>query len=212
MFNIKKYREIKGFLEKNKKNTDIIAISKNHSLESVLLAINYGVRIFGENRVNEAKSKFLDLKAKIPDLELHLTGPLQSNKVKDAVRLFDVFHTLDREKIAKELGKYSIELINKKIFIQVNTGEEESKSGVYINHLDEFYKYCSKDLSLNIVGLMCIPPINDIPEKHFDLLKKLSNNLNLENLSIGMSNDYNKAISFNPRYIRLGTILFGKRV
>ena len=208
MFNIEKYREIKGFL---KKTTDIIAISKNHPIESVEKAIKMGVKIFGENRVNEAKLKFSDIKNKLPEIELHLTGPLQSNKVKDAVKLFDVFHTLDREKIANEFKKYDFELKNKKIFVQVNTGNEETKSGVSSDTLAEFVKYCRHDLNLNIVGLMCIPPINDIPKNHFEALRQLANKNNLKELSIGMSNDYMEALSFNPRYIRLGTLLFGNR-
>ena len=208
MFNIDKYREIKGFL---KKTTDIIAISKNHPIESVEKAIKMGVKIFGENRVNEAKLKFSDIKNNLPEIELHLTGPLQSNKVKDAVKLFDVFHTLDREKIANEFKKYDFELKNKKIFVQVNTGNEETKSGVSSDTLAEFVKYCRYDLNLNIVGLMCIPPINDIPKNHFEALRQLANKNNLKELSIGMSNDYMQALSFNPRYIRLGTLLFGNR-
>ena len=211
MFNIQKYIEIKDFLEKNQKSTEIIAISKNHPRESVLEAIQKGVLIFGENRVMEAKSKFTELKQKYPNLQLHLTGPLQSNKVKDALKLFDVIHTLDREKIAKEFSKQQELIEQKKIFIQVNTGEEISKSGVSPNQLDSFVNYCKKELKLNIVGLMCIPPINESPNKHFQILYNLAKKNALKNLSIGMSNDYKAAINFNPSYIRLGTILFGSR-
>ncbi|MDC2979419.1 YggS family pyridoxal phosphate-dependent enzyme [Pelagibacteraceae bacterium] len=211
MFNINKYEEIRDFLKKNAKISEIIAISKNHPKEYVLEAISHGVKIFGENRVLEAKNKFMDIKNNHPGIELHLTGPLQSNKVKMAVDIFDVFHTLDREKIAKEFSKFSDRLKNKKIFIQVNTGDEIAKSGVSISDLKEFKNYCVRDLSLNIVGLMCIPPINDPPEVHFRLLSDLANKNNLNELSIGMSGDYKKAIDFNPSYIRLGTILFGNR-
>ena len=211
MFNINKYEEIRDFLKKNAKISEIIAISKNHPKEYVLEAISHGVKIFGENRVLEAKNKFMDIKNNHPGIELHLTGPLQSNKVKMAVDIFDVFHTLDREKIAKEFSKFSHRLKNKKIFIQVNTGDEIAKSGVSISDLKEFKNYCVRDLSLNIVGLMCIPPINDPPEVHFRLLSDLANKNNLNELSIGMSGDYKKAIDFNPAYIRLGTILFGNR-
>ena len=211
MFNIDKYKEIKQIIEKTNKNSQIIAISKNHPKESIHNAINAGVKIFGENRVMEAKSKFVDIKNNNSEVELHLTGPLQSNKVKEAVRLFDVFHTLDREKIAVEFRKHSENLQNKKIFIQVNTGEEENKSGISIKYLDEFIKYCSLDLKLNIVGLMCIPPIFDPPQTHFKMLKILANKNNLNQLSIGMSNDYEEALKFNPSYIRLGTVLFGER-
>ena len=211
MFNINKYAEIRDFLKKNKKTCEIIAISKNHPKEYVLDAIGKGVKIFGENRVLEAKNKFMEIKKNYPEIELHLTGPLQSNKVKMAVDIFDVFHTLDREKIAREFSRLSDRLKNKKIFIQVNTGAEIAKSGVSISDLKEFKNYCVRDLSLNIVGLMCIPPINDPPEVHFRLLSDLANKNNLNELSIGMSGDYKKAINFNPTYIRLGTILFGNR-
>ncbi len=158
MFDIKKYEEIREFIQKNQKTTEIIAISKNHPKESVVEAINAGVFIFGENRVLEAKNKFHDLKLQFPQIQLHLTGPLQSNKVKTALSLFDVFHTLDREKIAKEFSKESHLLQKKKIFIQVNIGEETNKSGVYPKHLKDFIYFCCKDMSLNISGLMCIPP------------------------------------------------------
>ncbi len=211
MFNINKYKEINDFLKKNNKFCQIIAISKNHPKSSVLEAINHGVKIFGENRVLEAKTKFLEIRQNYHEIELHLTGPLQSNKVKMAVDIFDVFHTLDREKIAKEFVKFNDKLKNKKIFIQVNTGDETTKSGISISNLKDFKNYCVKDLNLNIVGLMCIPPVDDSPDVHFKLLSELANKNNLNELSIGMSGDYEKAINFNPTYIRLGTILFGNR-
>ena len=211
MFNTKKYTEIRDFIEKNNKNTQIIAISKNHSKESVIEAISSGVSVFGENRVMEAKSKFLELKKNNTKIELHLTGPLQSNKVKEAVSLFDVFHTMDREKIAIEFSKHANVVKQKKIFIQVNTGDEETKSGIRSNELSEFVNFCRKDKKLNIIGLMCIPPIDDDPKKHFNILKDLLSKNNLNQLSIGMSNDYKAALDYNPSYIRLGTILFGKR-
>mgnify|MGYP001342940730 CR=1 FL=1 len=211
MFNYKKYSEIRDFLKKNTESCQIIAISKNHPLESVLEAVNFGVRVFGENRVMEAKNKFYNLKNQNHDIRLHLTGPLQSNKVKTALQLFDVFHTLDREKIANEFSKHSNQVKNKEIFIQVNTGEENSKSGIYPKQVAEFVNYCVKDISLNIIGLMCIPPIEDDPKIHFNFLKKLAVENNLKKLSIGMSSDYEQAIKFNPTYIRLGTILFGNR-
>ena len=211
MFNFEKYTEILSFIKKDQENCQIVAISKNHPKESVLEAINKGVLVFGENRVMEAKEKFENLKEIHPKLELHLTGPLQSNKVKIAAKLFDVFHTLDREKIAREFSKYKDIISNKKIFIQVNTGEETNKSGVYPSELKKFSQYCIKDLELNICGLMCIPPVDENPEKHFELLKNLSKENNLNELSIGMSSDYKEALNFNPRYIRIGTVLFGSR-
>jgi len=211
MFNYKKYGEICDFIEKRSLKTKIVSISKNHSKESVLEAISAGVNIFGENRVSEAKSKFEELKKTYPKIQLHLTGALQSNKVKQAISIFDVFHTLDREKIAKEFFKFKDEIKNKKIFIQVNTGEEQSKSGISPRDLKEFKSFCTNDMMLNICGLMCIPPVLDNPDEHFTLLQNLAKENQLDQLSIGMSGDYEFALNFNPSYIRLGTILFGKR-
>lgn len=211
MFKIDKFNEIDQIIKNKQIPCEIVAISKNHAQESVLFAINHGVRIFGENRVMEAKQKFEQLKKQNKDLELHLTGPLQSNKVKEAVNLFDVFHTLDREKIAREFSKYPNELKNKKIFIQVNTGEETTKSGIFPRDLRNFTHYCKDTLKLNIVGLMCIPPIKDDPNRHFLILQRLASDNKLSELSIGMSNDYIIALEYSPTYIRLGTILFGTR-
>ena len=212
MFNIKKFNEIKQILKKKAENCQIIAISKNHPRESVSEAIEHGVLEFGENRVAEAKEKFNELKTIHPNIKLHLTGPLQSNKVKIASSLFDIFHTLDREKIAIEFSKHKDKLFKKEIFIQVNTGKEKNKSGIFPNELFEFKDFCINDMELNIVGLMCIPPIKDDPRVHFKILQDLLQKCNLNKLSIGMSNDYEVAIKFNPAYIRLGTILFGKRI
>ncbi len=211
MFNIKKFLEIQDLLKKNHKKSQIIAISKNHPQQSVLDAIKNGVYVFGENRVLEAKDKFTELKKTNPNIELHLTGPLQSNKVKLAISVFDVFQTLDREKIAKEFFKYKEKLVGKRFFIQVNTGEEDNKSGIYSKYLNEFLSFCQIDIGLNIVGLMCIPPINENPKVHFKKLQLLARENNLNKLSIGMSGDYLDALEFNPSYIRLGTILFGER-
>ena len=211
MIHFNKYTEILEEIKKTKGSTEIVAISKNHQMTSVENAIKKGVRIFGENRVIEAKNKFKDLITNYPDIELHLTGPLQSNKVKEASKLFDVFHTLDREKIAIEFNKNLEQIKTKKFFIQVNTGEEKTKSGISPNDVKSFTSYCINDLKINVVGLMCIPPIKDDPSIHFKLLKNLLESIMLKELSIGMSNDYKKALSFNPSYIRLGTILFGSR-
>ena len=211
MFNIKKYNEINDFLKKTSNSARIVAISKNHPLESILQAVNAGVFTFGENRVQEAQEKFQKLKQDNKKIELHLTGPLQSNKVKIAVRLFDVFHTLDREKIAREFAKYIELLRNKKIFLQVNTGKEKTKSGIFPEDTRDFLFFLKQELKLPIIGLMCIPPANDDPTYHFNKLKLLANENKIDELSIGMSDDYEKALQFNPTYIRLGTILFGKR-
>ena len=212
MFNIKKYNEIRDFLKKTSNPAKIIAISKNHPLKSILEAVNAGVYIFGENRVQEAQEKFQKLKLDNTKIELHLTGPLQSNKVKPAIHLFDVFHTLDREKIAREFSKYRELLVNKKIFLQVNTGKEKTKSGIFPEDTKDFLFFLRQEMKLPIIGLMCIPPIDDDPSHHFNKLKLLANENKIDELSIGMSDDYEKALQFNPTYIRLGTILFGKRL
>ena len=211
MFDSEKYREIMDKVQKRAESCKIIAISKNHPKESVIEALKIGVNIFGENRVVEAKEKFKDLKEDNPNIQLHLTGPLQSNKVKQALSIFDVFHTLDREKIAIEFSKHRDKITNKKIFIQVNTGKEQNKSGVYPTNLSEFINFCRNDLSLTISGLMCIPPVIDDPKLHFKMLQELAETNSVKELSIGMSNDYQHALDFKPSYIRLGTILFGKR-
>ncbi len=212
MFNNEKFNEIRDFLKKSNNNTKIVAISKNHPIESVLAAINSGVYIFGENKVQEAKDKFQKIKQNNPKIELHLTGPLQSNKVKVAISLFDVFHTLDREKIAREFSKYSEILVNKKIFLQVNTGKEKTKSGIFPEEVKDFLFFLKDELKIFIHGLMCIPPFDEEPSDHFFLLKTLADENKINELSIGMSDDYKKALQFNPTYIRLGTILFGKRL
>ena len=211
MFNIVKFREIKEILEKHSISGKIIAISKNHPLESVIEAINQGVYIFGENRVQEAQIKFLKIKQNNPKIELHLTGPLQSNKVKMALSLFDVFHTIDREKIAKEFSKHQNLIKDKKFFVQINTGKEKTKSGVYPEDTKDFLFFLKNEINLTIQGLMCIPPIEDDPKKHFIKLQKLARQNSLTELSIGMSGDYMQALPFKPAYIRLGTILFGER-
>ena len=211
MFNIDTYNKISQKIENFGKKTKIIAVSKNHPKTAVEIAISHGIRLFGENRVQEAKAKFMDLKKTHTDLELHLTGPLQTNKVKDAVKLFDVFHTLDREKLAKEFFKVE-GIENKKFFIQVNTGKEKTKSGIYLEELNQFINYCKIDLSINIIGLMCIPPINEDPKKHFSLLAEEAKKNNLPHLSMGMSADYMDAVELNASYIRIGTALFGERI
>ena len=211
MFNIDKYKKITEEIQFLGKKTQIIAVSKNHSKELVENALKHGVRIFGENRVQEAKIKFEGLRIKYPNLKLHLTGPLQTNKTKEAIKLFDVFHTLDREKLVKELIKFPEKLKNKSFFIQVNTGNEETKSGIKLEETKEFLKMCRSKGINNILGLMCIPPVNEDPKTHFRLISNLSNDLSLGGASIGMSSDYLDALDFNPQYIRLGTTLFGRR-
>ena len=207
----KKYQEIQGFIRKYQKTTKIVAISKNHPKESVIEALKHGVRIFGENRVQEAKIKFVELFKEYPNLELHFTGTLQTNKVKSALQIFQVFQTIDREKLANEFQKFPNLTKDKKFLIQVNTGKESSKSGVMPNEAKDFIRYCVNELKLNIIGLMCMPPIAESPKLHFALLQKIAIENNINQLSMGMSNDYAEAVMLNATYIRLGTILFGKR-
>ena len=211
MFDFEEYQKIKKNIDFLGKNTEIIAISKNHPLEDVKKAISCGLEIFGENRVQEAELKFGDIKKINNNIKLHLTGPLQSNKVKQALRLFDVFHTLDREKLLRELIKFPESIKEKSFFIQINTGKERTKSGVFPEDAKSFLELC-KSLGLNnIDGLMCIPPINENPKKHFQIIINLTKEFGLGKPSIGMSADYMQALDYDPKYVRLGTILFGKR-
>ena len=211
MFSFEKYIQIKEKINKSGKKTEIIAISKNHPLNEVKAAILNGLKVFGENRVQEAKLKFENILKEHNDIKLHLTGPLQTNKVKNALDLFNVFHTLDREKLLREFAKFPEKIANKSFFIQVNTGYEESKSGVRPEDTKDFLDLCRLHKINNISGLMCIPPISESPKKHFQLIYNLSKDLQLGSPSIGMSSDYMDALEFDPQYIRLGTILFGKR-
>ncbi|MEM7619094.1 MAG: YggS family pyridoxal phosphate-dependent enzyme [Pseudomonadota bacterium] len=191
---------------------NLIAVSKTQDENSITPLLEAGHRIFGENRVQEAQKKWPQLKATYPGVELHLIGPLQSNKTKEAVALFDVIHTVDRSKIAKTI-KDQMETQDKqlKLFIQVNTGEEPQKAGIATEQLDEFVEYCQHDLRLPIAGLMCIPPMEEEPALHFALLAKKASALGLKELSMGMSADYETAIQFGATYIRVGTALFGER-
>ncbi len=212
MFNIQQYQKIRKNIDLLGKKTKIIAISKNHSLGDVESAISFGVEIFGENRVQEAKAKFEDIKRRNTKIKLHLTGPLQSNKVRQALGLFDVFHTLDREKLLRELSKFPEIIKGKYFYVQINTGKETTKSGVFPENTKKFLDLCKSYGLNNINGLMCVPPINENPTKHFQLITDLTKELRLGRPSIGMSGDYLQALHFDPKYIRLGTVLFGKRL
>ncbi len=190
----------------------IVAVSKRQPVEKIISVLDDGHRIFGENRVVEALEKFIPLKEKYDDIELHLIGHLQTNKVKDAVRVFDVIQTIDSVKLADKL-KAEMDKQGKNIpcFIQVNTGDEDQKGGVAIDGLNELYNHCVDDLGLNIKGLMCIPPQDDVPDLHFALLHKLAKEIGVDNLSMGMSVDYKSAIKFGATHIRVGTAIFGER-
>ena len=193
----------------------LIAVSKQFPKEIIQILVNKGHKIFGENKVQEAKSKWVDLKKENPkkNIELHLIGPLQSNKANLALDIFDVIQTVDREKIALKLKKYLEEKndIKKKFFIQVNIGGEKQKSGIEENLAQQFFKWCSNDLKLNIIGLMCIPPFGQPPEPFFKRLRNLCDQLNLEHASMGMSNDFESAIHHGATFVRVGTGIFGER-
>ncbi|MDY0872139.1 YggS family pyridoxal phosphate-dependent enzyme [Dongia rigui] len=190
----------------------LIAVSKTHPAEAVLAAITSGQTVFGENRVQEAQAKFPALKAMHPALELHLIGPLQSNKVREAVALFDVIQSVDREKLAQALAD---EMQKQKrvlrLFIQVNIGEEPQKAGVNPAEIDAFVKLCRDELKLGIDGLMCIPPADKHPAPYFALLREMARRNNLTELSMGMSGDFETAIQFGATHVRVGTAIFGQR-
>lgn len=183
----------------------LIAVSKHQPDNKIDEALNAGLRIFGENRVQEAQKRWEHRREQYNDLQLHLIGPLQTNKVKAACDLFDYIHTLDREKLARKIHDTRPDI---PCFIQVNIGAEAQKSGVLLNELNEFYYYCINDLSMNIIGLMAIPPIEDDAVLHFKLLSHNAAILGLKNLSMGMSNDFNLALEYGATHIRIGSKLF----
>ncbi len=190
----------------------LVAVSKTFSAGEIRSVIEAGHRIFGENRVQEAQGKWPALKAEFPNLELHLIGPLQSNKAKEAVALFDVIETVDREKIAAELAK-EMKKQGKapRLYIQVNTGSELQKAGIEPREAVAFVRHCREVHSLAIDGLMCIPPLEENPGPHFALLEKLALEAGVEKLSMGMSNDYELAIRFGATSVRVGSAIFGSR-
>ena len=191
---------------------EIIAVTKAFSLNNIIPLLEVGHNHFGENKIQEAETKWVKIKNQYPLLKLHMLGILQSNKAKKAVKLFDYIHSLDSFKLAEKIYKYEKELDKKiKIFIQINFGNENQKSGISLNKLNNFYNYCTKDLALNVIGLMCLPPINSDSSSCFKILKNTSDNLNLKHLSIGMSGDYENAIANGSTYLRLGTAILGPR-
>ena len=190
----------------------LVAVSKKHDATRIRAALNAGYRGFGENRVQEAQAKYPELRAEVPDIELHLVGPLQSNKAADAVALFDVIETVDRTKIARAL---SSEMQRQgrcpRLFVQVNIGEEPQKAGISPSLLDDFVTWCRDDLDLRIDGLMCIPPAEEDPALYFALLAETASRLAIPELSMGMSADYPTAIRLGATYVRVGTGVFGPR-
>ena len=211
---IERFNKIKSNINKLKpsKMVNIIAISKTFSLDHIKPLIDYGHNHFGENKVQEAIAKWTDIKKNNKNLNLHMVGKLQSNKAKDAVKLFDYIHSLDNQKLADALSKHQMSL-NKSLnyFIQVNIGNELQKSGIPVGELDPFYNYCKNEINLNILGLMVIPPNDNNPDKYFKSTYELNKSLALQDLSMGMSADYVEAIKHGATFIRVGSSIFGER-
>ena len=192
--------------------TEIIAVSKTFSMENILALIDYGHLDYGENKVQEALDKWTDVKRNKPNLNLHMIGKLQTNKVKYVVKLFDYIHSLDSIKLAKKISLEQNKIKrNLKIFIQINIGNEKQKNGVMIDEVENFYKLCVSDLNLDIIGLMCLPPANFDPSKSFEKMMQIAKELNLKKLSMGMSADYLTALKYNSTHIRIGSKIFGER-
>jgi pyridoxal phosphate enzyme (YggS family) len=207
--------EIKELLIKNNsqhKDLNIIIVCKTFSIDKILPLIETGHIHFGENKVQEAELKWKEVKKKHSNVKLHMVGNLQTNKVKTALTIFDYIHSVDNYKLAKKIVRYEKELDKKiKTFVQVNIGEESQKNGISPKNINQFVNYCRNSLSLNIIGLMCLPPINKNPEKYFLYLNQLRNQTDLCHLSMGMSNDYQIATKCGSTFLRIGSKILGKR-
>ena len=211
---IERYDKIKLNIVSTKpiQKVNIIAVSKTFSIEHIKPLVDHGHQHFGENKVQEAISKWSEIKKNNENLKLHMVGKLQSNKAKDAVKLFDYIHSLDSQKLADALAKHQMGLKKSlKYFIQVNIGNEIQKSGIPVCELDQFYNYCKNKIYLNIIGLMVIPPNDNNPEKYFKSLSELNKSLALQDLSMGMSADYIEAVKQGATFIRVGSSIFGER-
>ena len=214
---IQKYNDIISSIklkveeQKNLNLPKIIAVSKTFQLEKILPLINHGHLDYGENKVQEAINKWTEIKLKKSEINLHLIGKLQTNKVKLALKIFDYIHSVDSKKLAKKIAEEELKQNKKiKLFLQVNIGNEDQKSGIAKDELQDLYNYC-KDLKLDVVGLMCIPPANDEPEKYFKETNLLNKKLNLLELSMGMSSDYLQAVENSSTFLRIGSNIFGHR-
>lgn len=198
--------------QRNPTDVTLVAVSKTHPAETIEHALELGHRVYGENKVQEAEEKWPLLREQYADTTVHLIGPLQSNKTKRAVQLFDVIETLDRLKLAKALAR-DMDALSKRpeCYIQINTGEELQKAGVLPGQADEFIKVCREELLLPVVGLMCIPPASENPALHFGLLSEMAKRNGLSKLSMGMSGDYQVAVEFGATSVRVGTAIFGSR-
>jgi len=214
--NLAKIREkITQAANNSKRSIDsvtLIGVSKQQPDDRIEASLNAGLRVFGENRVQEAETRWLDRRKEFTDLELHLIGPLQTNKVRSAVRLFDVIQTVDRERLAHTLSRVMAEEgRNLPCFVEVNTGEEVQKAGISPGDTAAFVRTCFNKYSLNIVGLMCIPPATDIAAPHFAFLKQMADQLDLPYVSMGMSADYPTAVELGATHVRVGSAIFGER-
>jgi pyridoxal phosphate enzyme (YggS family) len=214
---VQKYKDIISAIDKKLEEQKInytpkvIAVSKTFKLEKILPLIEYGHLDYGENKVQEAIDKWSEIKLKKQNIKLHLIGKLQTNKVKHALKIFDYIHSVDSMKLAKKIADEQIKQNkNLKLFIQVNIGDEEQKSGIKVDQVKDLITF-SKQLNLNIVGLMCIPPINKEPDKYFKEINILSKKFNLQEISMGMSSDYLKAVENSSTYLRIGSSIFGQR-
>jgi pyridoxal phosphate enzyme (YggS family) len=211
MFIIKNYINISNSIQSLSKKTTLVVVTKNQQLNNINLLIKANHLHFGENRVQDASLKWKDLILENLQLKLHLIGKLQSNKAKDAFELFHYIHTLDNEKLAKIFSKLESNNLKKiKYFIQVNIANEIQKNGISVDKANEFIKYCIDDLKLNIIGLMCIPPVEGDPSHYFKSLSELAKVNNLKELSMGMSNDYECAINYGATFVRVGSKIFSK--
>ena len=209
MYIIKNYNYVFKSVQSLSQNTSLIVVTKNQDLDSINLLVKANHINFGENRVQEASLKWKNLILNNPQLKLHLIGKLQSNKAKDAFEIFHYIHTLDNEKLAQIFSKLeSISIKKIKYFIQVNIANETQKNGILVDKVNQFIKYCINDLKLNIVGLMCIPPLKDDPSQYFENLAELAKINNLSELSMGMSNDYECAIKNGATFVRIGSKIF----
>ena len=190
---------------------ELIAVSKRQSIDNILSVINEGQMSFGENQLQEINKKWPLIKDVNQKLKLHFIGSIQSKKLQNIINHCDVIHTIDREKLIQIISKLDKDtLLGKSFFIQINTGNEPQKSGINLNYAEEFFQLC-RNQNINIDGLMCLPPENEEPDKHFEILQSLANNNHIKNLSMGMSNDYAVAIKYGSTHIRVGSAIFGNR-
>ena len=203
---------IKREIQTKSSSAEVVAVSKTFPMNKILPLINHGHKHFGENKVQEAIEKWTSVKEDFVDIKLHLIGKLQTNKVKYAVPLFDYIHSLDNQKLAEKIANEQVKKNRKvKIFIQINIGNEVKKNGIEIENLENFYDMCYKEYKLDIIGLMCLPPMDKDPGIYFSKMYELINKINLNELSMGMSNDYMEALKYKSTFLRIGSQIFGSR-